>query len=178
MSIGRGSGYAVRMDGVPSINPRIVEALYTEVLLLADEARAQFDALRRSARPSHGLSAIRPVAPHAAVPVPDDVEVTCEALRTTTRVMHCLAWLLNHRAWFAGQISAVQLRRHGRLVSHFPASDPHIVAGLPDDLARLVHQSERLYARIQRLEQAWRDSRATTPGAIDRLRKRLQARGG
>lgn len=153
------------MDGVPSINPRIIEALYAEALLLADESRARFDQLRRASGEGQGAAA-------------DTVEITCEALRTTTRVMHCLAWLLNHRAWFAGQISAVQLRRHGRLVSHFPASDPAIVARLPQDIARLVHQSERLYARIQRLEQAWRDSRAAAPGAIERLRERLQARHG
>ena len=107
---------------------------------------------------------------------PEDVEVTCEALRTTTRVMHCLAWLLNHRAWFAGQISASQLRRHGRLISHFPASDPAVVARLPEELADFVHQSERLYARILRLEAAWRNDRPASPSAIDRLRDRLLAR--
>jgi len=170
--------YAARMTGVPSINPRIVEALYTETLVLA--ARSRFDELReaagiraRSARvaghaPDSG-------APDSRAPVsgPDHVEVTCEALRTTTRVMHCLAWVLNHRAWFAGQINAVQLRRHGRLISHFPASDPMIVGRLPQDLAALVHQSERLYARIQRLELAWRSEIPAVPGAIERLRDRL-----
>jgi regulator of CtrA degradation len=157
--------YAIGMTGVASINSRIVEALYVEALVLADAARARFESLRETPGPVTPLH-------RRADPSPDSVELTCEALRTTTRVMHCLAWLLNHRAWFAGQISAVQLRRHGRLISHFPASDPLIVARLPEDLAELVWQSERLYARIQRLEQAWREVPAM-PGAIERLRDRL-----
>lgn len=162
------------MTGMATINSRIVEALYVEALVLSDAARGGFDALRDMASAqTHTLYAVAPdLRPDHAV-CPEDVEVTCEALRTTTRVMHCLAWLLNHRAWFAGQISAGQLRRHGRLISHFPASDPAVVGRLPADLADLVHQSERLYARIQRLEAAWRDDRPTQPGAIERLRDRL-----
>jgi regulator of CtrA degradation len=160
------------MTGVATINPRIVEALYSEALVLSDAARSRFDQLREAA-------AQRVEAPRAAGrnhPVsPDDVEVMCEALRTTTRVMHCLAWLLNHRAWFAGEISVVHLRRHGRLISHFPASDAQIVRRLPADVADLVRDSERLYARIQRLELAWRDERQTPAGAIERLRDRLAA---
>jgi regulator of CtrA degradation len=135
------------MTGVASINPRIVETLYIE---------------------ASGQTGVLP-----APADPDSVEVTCEALRTTTRVMHCLAWLLNHRAWFAGQVNALQLRRHSRLISHFPASDPRTVARLPEDLGALVHQSERLYARIQRLEQAWRSENPPVPDAIERLRDRL-----
>ncbi len=153
--------YAVGMTMVPSLNPRIVEALYIEALVLADAARSRFDELRESA----GVGEV--------VSDTDGIELTCEALRTTTRVMHCLAWLLNHRAWFAGQLNANQLRRHGRLITHFPASDQAIVGRLPKDLAALVHESERLYARIQRLEQAWRSEIPPVPGAIERLRDRL-----
>jgi regulator of CtrA degradation len=40
-------------------------------------------------------------------------------------------------------------------------------------VADLVLESERLYARIQRLETAWRDERPTPAGAIERLRDRL-----
>lgn len=166
--------YAIGMTGVASINSHIVEALYVEALVLSDAARGGFDALRDT--PPSRVHAVHAVASEAMPdrPVcPEDVEVTCEALRTATRVMHCLAWLLNHRAWFAGDISAAQLRRHGRLISHFPASDPVVVSRLPDDLADLVQQSERLYARIQRLETAWRSDRPALPGALDRLRDRL-----
>jgi regulator of CtrA degradation len=158
------------MIRVASINPRVVETLYIEALVLADAARGRFDELRETAG-ARGRTVTRTIPQRPSDP--DDVEVMCEALRTTTRVMHCLAWLLNHRAWFAGEISAVQLRRHGRLISHFPASDPTIVNRLPEDLAELVRDSERLYARIQRLETAWRGESTETPGAIERLRDRL-----
>ncbi|WP_420381185.1 DUF1465 family protein [Novosphingobium sp.] len=151
------------MTSLPSINSRIVEALYIEALVLADAARARFDELRETA------GVVQPGCDTEA----DSIELTCEALRTTTRVMHCLAWLLNHRAWFAGQLNASQLRRHGRLITHFPASDAAIVARLPEDLGALVHESERLYERIQRLEQAWRNEITPVPGAIERLRDRL-----
>jgi len=77
--------YAMGMTMVPSLNPRIVEALYIEALVLADAARSRFDELRESA----GVGEV--------VSDTDGIELTCEALRTTTRVMHCLAWLLNHR---------------------------------------------------------------------------------
>ena len=152
----------------PSLNPRIVEALYAEALMLADAVRDRFERLRlESARD-----------PQAGGP--DDltrVQISCEALRTTTRVMHCLAWLLNHRAYFAGELSELQLRRHGRLIASFPASDAEALSVLPEDAQQLVHESERLYARILRLEQAWRGdpARATGPTAIERLRERLAA---
>jgi regulator of CtrA degradation len=179
LSSGLLARYAAAMTEVASINPRIVEALYVEALVLSDAARSGFDALRRNdaaGQPTlHAVAGDGPPerAASAAPALAGDVEVTCEALRTTTRVMHCLAWLLNHRAWFAGQITAAQLRSHGRLVGHFPASDPAVVARLPGDLADLVEQSERLYHRIDRLDAAWRGDRRAASGAIDRLRQRL-----
>ena len=157
------------MERTSSINPRIVEGLYAETLILADEVRARFERLR--ARPTADDS-----SPH---PSNDDlarVQLTCEALRTTTRVMHCLAWLLNHRAHFAGELSEQQLRRHGRLVANFPASDPAALKLLPPEALVLVRESERIYERIVRLERAWRGpARAPDRSAIDRLRLRLAA---
>jgi regulator of CtrA degradation len=152
------------MKAPASINPRIVEALYCDALVLADEVRAQFDETRRA-----GLEA----------ELGDDarVAVSCEGLRTTTRVMHCLAWLLNHRAFFEGEISEMQLRRHGRLIGNLPASSAEEIAALPPAMGRLVTESERLYARIVRLERAWRarDAMLVPVNAIERLRERLGA---
>lgn len=150
---------------LPSLNPRIIEALYADALGLAEAVRARFEKLRQDIAGSHDETG------------DDDlrrVQVSCEALRTTTRVMHCLAWLLNHRAHFAGELSELQLRRHGRLIANFPASDSALAAGLPDDVQALVRESERLYERIQRLEQAWRAQPATGgASAVERLRERL-----
>ncbi|MBB4614563.1 DUF1465 family protein [Novosphingobium taihuense] len=150
------------MPLMQSLNPRIVEALHVQALGLADTVRVRFERLRHETAGS-GLA-------------DEDlqrVQVSCEALRTTTRVMHCLAWLLNHRAHFAGELSELQLRRHGRLIANFPASDPDVVTSLPEDVRTLVHESERLYERIQRLEQAWRSESVASAGAVQRLRERL-----
>jgi len=138
------------------INPRIVEALYGEALVLADALRHRFGG---------ELDSQADAAAHVAL--------SCEGLRATTRTMHCLAWLLNHHAYFAGEISEFQLRRHGRLPAA-TASDN--LERLPADAARLVRLSERLFARVERLEQAWRgDGDIDRPSAIERLRERLAA---
>ncbi len=149
---------------MPSLNPRIVEALYAEALSLAEAVRARFEWLRREI-----------AAPGANVDDDDlrRVQVSCEGLRTTTRVMHCLAWLLNHRAHFAGELSELQLRRHGRLISNFPASEPDIIRMLPEDIQRIVRESERLYERIQRLENGWRTNGLSGDSAVRRLRERV-----
>ncbi|MEO0030617.1 MAG: hypothetical protein RIS94_375 [Pseudomonadota bacterium] len=152
---------------MPSLNPRIVEALYGETLSLAETLRARFERLRHEGRAWDADSA------------DDDlmrVQASCEALRTTTRVMHCLAWLLNHRAYFAGELSELQLRRHGRLIANFPANDAEAVATLPADVQQLVHESERLYERILRLERAWRGEPQAGTSALDRLRERMARR--
>jgi len=166
LSLAARQDYALPMAIMPSLNPRIVEALYAEALVLADTVRDRFERLRReTARAGATLHG-------------DDedlvrVQISCEALRTTTRVMHCLAWLLNHRAYFVGELTELQLRRHGRLIANFPASDQDSVNALPEEARGLVHESERLYERIQRLERAWRGEPLGMPSAIDRLRERL-----
>ena len=138
------------------INPRIIEALYREALVLADDLRTRFGGELGSE-----ASAVAQVA------------LSCEGLRATTRTMHCLAWLLNHRAFFAGEISEFQLRRHGRLPAAVHSGD---LARLPEDAARLVRLSERLFARVERLEKAWRRNGGDErPSAIERLRERLAA---
>lgn len=153
------------MPLLPSINPRIVDSLYCEALVLADEVRGGFERARAGAQLRAGADEDL-----------DRVALSCEALRTTTRVMHCMAWLLNHRAYFAGELSELQLRRHGKLIANFPASEPDTVALLPADIRALIAESERLYERILRLENAWRGQQAAgAPGALERLRERLAA---
>lgn len=159
----RAAAYALFMALLPSLNPRIIEALYAEALGLAETVRLRFERLRQETARANGA---------------DDedlrrVQVSCEALRTTTRVMHCLAWLLNHRAHFAGELSELQLRRHGRLIANFPASEADVVGTMPMDVQALVHESERLYQRIQRLEQSWRTQGISGDSAVRRLRERL-----
>lgn len=148
------------MTGPTDINPHIVEALYNEALLLADEVRASFDLSGRLDDISRDEDIAR-------------IALSCEALRTTTRMMHIIAWLLNQRAYFAGEITQLQLRRHGRLPAKATRSDPGQMALLTPELRALITTTERLYARIERLDAAWQDNFRMEPSAIHRLRERI-----
>jgi regulator of CtrA degradation len=66
------------------ITPRLIDALYTEAMILADEARAYFDEEGRDDRQT-----LEPFA---------RVGFACESLKVTTRIMHIVAWLLTQRA--------------------------------------------------------------------------------
>jgi len=142
------------------LSPTIVESLYCEALVLADEARAAFDLSGPLDLAGEDEDLAR-------------VALSCEALRTTTRMMHAIAWLLNQRAYFAGEISEFQLRHHGRLPSGQPLSKPEQLAMLGPDTQELILRTERFHARVARLDQAWRDRFAMQASAIHRLRDRI-----
>src|SRR5205814_9755899 len=72
------------------ITPRLIESLYTEAMILADEARAYFDDEGREERLT-----LEPFV---------RVGFACESLKVTTRIMHIVAWLLTQRAVEAGGI--------------------------------------------------------------------------
>jgi regulator of CtrA degradation len=147
------------MNNPVAISPRIIEGLYCEALVLSDEVRAAFDLSGRV----------------NAVSLPEDetrVALSCEALRTTTRMMHALAWLLNHRAFFAGELSEFQLRRHGRLAD-FPPAEPQRTILLKAEIRELVAATERFHARLYRLDSRWRERTESAPSAISALRERL-----
>ncbi len=150
----------VSMTQPADLSPTIVESLYTEALLLADEARAAFDLSGRLGPTDKDEDLAR-------------IALSCEALRTTTRMMHAIAWLLNQRAYFAGELSEFQLRRHGRLPPAQPEGAPDQLARLSPDLIELTQRTRRFYARIERLDAAWRERFAMHPAAIHRLRERL-----
>ena len=145
--------------GTPSnINPRIIEGLYCEALVLSDEVRAVF-ALSGRMDAAGDADAAR-------------IALSCEALRTTTRMMHALAWLLNHRAYFSGELSEFQLRRHGKLAD-YPESDPERLALLDPQARALATATERFHARLKRLDKGWRERANDEPSAIAALRERL-----
>ncbi|HVR90640.1 MAG TPA: DUF1465 family protein [Novosphingobium sp.] len=152
------------MSKPATINPRIVEGLYCEALVLSDEVRAAFDL---SGRIDAKLDCARGASEDEA-----RVALSCEALRTTTRMMHAVAWLLNHRAFFAGELSEFQLRRHGKL-SDFPQSDPERMALLAAETRELILATERFYARLLRLDRGWREPESEAPSAVAALRERL-----
>ncbi len=146
------------MSSPANINPRIIEALYSEGLILSDEVRAMFSFADHGGRDPEDVARIA---------------LSCEALRTTTRMMHAVAWLLNHRAFFRGEISEFQLRRYGRLQTDFPTADPERLALLSPSVCELIGATERFYARLVRLDIGWREREESQVPAIKRLRDRL-----
>ncbi|MFO6447945.1 DUF1465 family protein [Erythrobacter sp. NE805] len=129
------------MDRTPNLSRPIIEALYTEALVLADDVRAVFAAGVRE--PVTGEDAFVRLA------------LSTEGLKTTTRMMHVLAWLLNQRALFSGELSENQVRLHGALPPD-RAADESQLALLEPETRELIADTERLHRRIARLDEAWR----------------------
>ncbi|GIX19532.1 MAG: hypothetical protein KatS3mg120_1208 [Erythrobacter sp.] len=129
------------MARTTNLSRPIIEALYSEALVLADEVRAVFTAGTRE--PPSGEEALVRLA------------LSTEGLKTTTRMMHVLAWLLNQRALFSGELSENQVRLHGALPPDRPA-DPTQLALLEPATRELIADTERLHQRIARLDEAWR----------------------
>ena len=151
------------MSEPATINPRIIEALYREALVLSDEVRSAFTL---SGRLEHSA-------------IDEDlgrIALSSEGLRTTTRMMHAIAWLLNHRAFFKGEISDLQLRRHGRLSPGMSQSDLQQTALLIPATAQLIERTRRFYDRLLRLDRAWRLTSPTMPSAVACLRERIEGR--
>ena len=120
------------------LTPRLVDSLYTEAMLLADEARAYFDRHGREERES-----LDPLL---------RVGFSCESLKVTTRLMHVVAWLLTQRAVEAGEISRAHARKPTRRLGDAPESDSALLARLPPAAQSLIEASRDLYARVQRLD--------------------------
>ena len=147
------------MPAAADINPHIVDALYREALLLSDEVREAFvpSSVERAAS-RFGRS--------------EDIHASCEALRTTTRMMQLLSWLVNHRAFFAGEISEFALRRMGRLAREEQGT-PERLRLLDARQRGVVAETKRLRARIARLDDAFASRYALAPTAVERVRHRI-----
>jgi regulator of CtrA degradation len=126
-------------DPQARITSRLIDSLYTEAMLLADEARSYFDDIGRNDR-----TTLEPFA---------RVGFACESLKVTTRIMHIVAWLLTQRALESGEIARNDGRRPERRLGHAQDSDPAIVDQLPDSARRLIQASADLYARIKRIDE-------------------------
>lgn len=127
-------------DGQARLTPRLIESLYTEAMLLADEARSYFD--------HHGRDERALLDPFARV------GFACESLKITTRIMHIIAWLLSHRAISSGGVEPGARARSGIRLGAAAPSDAELCAQLPPTAQRLIAASADLYARIQRIDQA------------------------
>jgi regulator of CtrA degradation len=126
------------------ITSRLIDSLYTEAMLLADEARSYFDDAGRDER-----STLEPFA---------RVGFACESLKVTTRIMHIVAWLLTQRAIESGEIPGRDGRRADRRLGNAQDTDPLVLATLPPSAQRLISASADLYARVKRLDEGGLDT--------------------
>lgn len=142
------------------ITSRLIDSLYTEAMLLADEARSYFDDAGREDR-----ALLEPFA---------RVGFACESLKVTTRIMHIVAWLLTQRAIESGEIPNRDGRRPERRLGHAQESDPAVIAQLPESAQRLIGSSADLYARVKRLDEGGIEADANLQSPARALMGRLE----
>jgi regulator of CtrA degradation len=139
---------------------RLTDSLYSEAMLLADEARSYFDA-----GVAEGDAArLNPF---------DRVLFSCESLKVTTRLMHVIAWLLTQRAVEAGELAADSARAPQRRLGQRVESDGAALERLPDGARALVAATTELYRRVERLDQSL-DQDEAPPSPARALHSRLQ----
>jgi regulator of CtrA degradation len=150
------------MTKLESPNPltsRVINALYTETMILADEARSYFDNFGQPDR-DH----LTPI---------QRVSFSCESLKVTTRLMHVIAWLLTQRSLTSGEFDPTESLSPTLRLGDAAPSDTDVLDGLPTDARALVEASADLYARVRRLDADIASATPATNPAL-RLQKRLE----
>ena len=115
------------------LTSKLIDSLYCEALVLADEARSAFEETDMTLSPRETLA------------------LSCESLKVTTRLMQIIAWLLNHKAYRAGELTLDELHTEERSLGYAVASDEELVALLRPVPAQLARESEELYYRVHRM---------------------------
>ncbi|MEA1083103.1 MAG: DUF1465 family protein [Sphingomonas sp.] len=146
-----------RSSSESRIHDRLIDSLYTEAMLLADEARDYFDAEGRLERET-----LDPLI---------RVGFSCESLKITTRLMHVIAWLLTQRAIDAGEIQPREALDPTRRLGSAPQFDADLVRALPVRAQGLVAASANLHRRVGLLDDA--QVPHPTPSPVHRLQDRL-----
>lgn len=141
------------------MTPKLLDALYTEAMVLADEARSYFESGRFHDECDADASL--------------SVSFSCESLKVTTRLMHCIAWLLNQKALHSGELTEGEAWNHDKALGYAAASDEPMVRQFPEEARQIVFASEELYMRLQRL-QARLDQQEDTRSVVHDLFERLQ----
>lgn len=121
----------------PGLFARLVESLYIEAMVMADEARSYFDRQGNEERQLDTMSRL---------------SFTCESLKVTTRLMHVIAWLLTQKAWQRGEISREVLGDSKYRLGPASPTDPAVLAAMPGAARNLVEGSQSLYERVARLQ--------------------------
>lgn len=120
------------------LTPKLVDSLYTEAMVLADEARSYFDI-----NDDLGRIDLDPLT---------RVGFACESLKVTTRLMHVIAWLLTQRAVRAGELTQVEAHTPDRRLGDAPQTDHILSRKFPETARMLIRQSEELFERVRRLD--------------------------
>lgn len=143
------------------LTPKLIDGLYIEAMVLADEARSYFDSAARDDR--------------LTLDPKDRVGFSCESLKVTTRLMHVIAWLLTQRAVAAGELSRAEAGMSERRLGAASDSDSTLLLRLPHAAIELVRASEELYERVRRLDSGAFAGPATSPARslLSRLERSL-----
>lgn len=120
-----------------AITPRLIESLYSEALLLADETRGYFD------RRGDDRAALAPA---------ERVLFACEALKASTRLMQVIGWLLLRKAVAAGELPADEFDDPRRRLEASPDIDADALARFPAQARQLVLAGVDLHQRVARLD--------------------------
>tara|TARA_R110002033_G_scaffold7470_2_gene27351 strand:- start:80 stop:535 length:456 start_codon:yes stop_codon:yes gene_type:complete len=116
---------------------KLMDALYTEAMVLADEARSYFESGRFNEDSGDDVNLA--------------VSFSCESLKVTTRLMHCIAWLLNQKAVHSGELTEGEAWNHDRALGYAPATDRLMVDRFPEEARQIIVASEELFQQLQRL---------------------------
>lgn len=130
----------------------LFQRTYEEGMRLVEETSAYLDGPGREA--ARGLSREASLA------------YASESMRLTTRLMQVAAWLLVRKALHEGEITSDEAAAEKyRLASKDIARAPrHSGAdALPGRLLDLISRSERLYARVERLDSQLRQNHLANP---------------
>ncbi|KKW91001.1 DUF1465 family protein [Sphingobium chungbukense] len=149
---------------------RLVDGLYVEAMVMADEARAYFDMRDDSEWAGHG----DPADGSGRDDPLRRVAFACESLKVTTRLMHIIAWLLSQRAWQRGEIGDAEMLDEKYRLGHAVGTDPALAGTFPFAARALIEASQDLYERVARLQDRMASSRVRAEPSparalIDRL---------
>lgn len=150
----------VMTEQATTIHRRLVDSLYVEAMLLADEARAYFDVVGRAERDS--LEAL------------SRVTFSCESLKVTTRLMHIIAWLLTQRAVEAGELAPGDALSPSRRLGEAPETEAATLDTMPVQARTIIATSIELHRRVARLD-ASLDEPLTEASPARRMLERLSA---
>lgn len=131
------------------LHRRLVDALYSKAMVLADEARTYFDEAGRAER-----EALDPLI---------RVSFSCESLKVTTRLMHVIAWLLTQRAVEAGELQPRDALDPSRRLGDAPVTEQALLDRLPTRARTLIEASTDLHRRVGRLDRGLDEVRGASP---------------